>query len=92
MPGPTMKPQHLARIEVPPLFEIETNMLKTALVIVLKRYWMLAVFIFLVNVVLQYWRADHISWALVLLTPMVVVLAVLVVALPIELHKLRNTR
>jgi hypothetical protein len=73
-------------------FEIETNMLKTAVVIVLKKYWKLVVSLLLINVVLQYWWANHISWAVVLLTFVVVASAVLLVTLPVEFHKLRNTR
>lgn len=73
-------------------FEIETNMLKTAVVIVLKKYWKLVASLLLINVVLQYWWANHISWAMVLLTFVVVASAVLLVTLPVEFHKLRNTR
>lgn len=84
----TFSLRHVAYVR----FEMETTMLRTAVVIVLEKYWKLVASLLLSNVVLQYWWANHVSWAVVLLTFVVVVLAVLLVTLPVEFNKLRNTR
>ena len=67
-------------------------MLKTALTTVLRRYWLLATSIVTANIGFQYWRNHDVSVPLALLTLIVVALALLVVALPVEFHKLRKPR
>ncbi|MEH6437993.1 hypothetical protein [Massilia sp. DD77] len=68
------------------------KMLKTAVVNVLKRSWMLLVCIAAITVSMQTLRDTHVSFIALVLILLAALLAVGLVALPVEMHKLRNGR
>jgi len=67
-------------------------MLKVAIFNVLKKNWSLVVAILIVSAVFQYWREHSVSPLMLFLVLLSSIAAGLLVALPVELHKLRNAR
>jgi len=67
-------------------------MLKVAVFNVLKKNWLLVVAILTVSAVFQYWRENSVSPLMLSLVLLSSIAAGLLVALPVELHKLRNAR
>ena len=67
-------------------------MLKVAVFNVLKKNWLLVVAILTVSAVFQYWRENSVSPLMLFLVLLSSIAAGLLVALPVELHKLRNAR
>ena len=67
-------------------------MLKQALKTVMKRNWGLVAVIVLISGASQYWHEHSVSVPLLLLAMLFACLALLVVAVPVELHKLRGKR
>jgi len=67
-------------------------MLKLAIFNVLKKNWLLVVAILIVSAVFQYWREHLVSPLMLFLVLLSSIAAGLLVALPVELHKLRNAR
>jgi hypothetical protein len=67
-------------------------MLKVAIFNVLKKNWLLVVAILIVSAVFQYWREHSVSPLMLFLVLLSSITAGLLVALPVELHKLRNAR
>lgn len=67
-------------------------MLKIALIAVIRKYWLLAISVLSANVGVGFWRTNEVSMPLVMFTLTVVTLALLVVALPVELYKLRKSK
>jgi hypothetical protein len=67
-------------------------MLKVAMSNVLKKNWSVVVAILTVSAVFQYWREHSVSPLMLFLVLLSSVAAGLLVALPVELHKLRNAR
>jgi hypothetical protein len=65
-------------------------MLKVAIFNVLKKNWLLVVAILTVSAVFQYWREHSVSPLMLFLVLLSSIAAGLLVALPVELHKLRN--
>lgn len=67
-------------------------MLKVAIFNVLNKNWLLMVAILIVSAVFQYWREHSVSPLMLFLVLLSSIAAGLLVALPVELHKLRNAR
>ena len=67
-------------------------MLKVAIFNVLEKNWLLVVAIPTVSAVFQYWREHSVSPLMLFLVLLSSIAAGLLVALPVELHKLRNAR
>lgn len=67
-------------------------MLKVAVINVLKKNWLIVVCILTVSAVFQYWREHSVSPLMLFLVLLSSIAAGLVVALPVELHRLRNGR
>ena len=67
-------------------------MLKVAIFNVLKKNWLLVVAILIVSAVFQYWREHSVSPLMLFLVLLSSIAAGLLVALPVELHRLRNGR
>jgi hypothetical protein len=67
-------------------------MLKVAIFNVLKKNWLLVVAILIVSAAFQYWREHSVSPLMLFLVLLSSITAGLLVALPVELHKLRNAR
>jgi hypothetical protein len=67
-------------------------MLKVAIFNVLNKNWLLVVAILIVSAVFQYWREHSVSPLMLFLVLLSSIAAGLLVALPVELHKLRNAR
>jgi hypothetical protein len=67
-------------------------MLKVAIFNVWKKNWLLVVAIITVSAVFQYWREHSVSPLMLFLVLLSSIAAGLLVALPVELHKLRNAR
>ena len=67
-------------------------MLKVAIFNVLKKNWLLVVAILIVSAVFQYWREHSVSPLMLFFVLLSSIAAGLLVALPVELHKLRNAR
>ncbi|MFS2216260.1 hypothetical protein ACCD08_17290 [Telluria sp. Tellsp104] len=67
-------------------------MLKVAVINVLKKNWLIVVCILTVSAVFQYWREHSVSPLMLFLVLLSSIAAGLLVALPVELHRLRNGR
>jgi hypothetical protein len=67
-------------------------MLKTVLSSVAKRYWGVTASALVVSAFLQYRQAHAVSPAVLGLTLLVTLAALLVTAVPLEMHKLRKRR
>lgn len=67
-------------------------MFQTALINVLKKSWSPILGVVLASTAVLYWRDQHISLFVLCLISLTVLAAVALVAIPVELHKLRNAR
>lgn len=67
-------------------------MIKSALITVMKRHWGLVAAIVMISGVSQYRHEHAVSVPLLALSLLVACMALLVVAVPLELHKLRGKR
>lgn len=67
-------------------------MFRTAVVNVLKKNWLLILGVVIVSTAGLYWRDQHISLLVLCSIVLVPFGALILVAVPVELHKLRNGR
>jgi hypothetical protein len=67
-------------------------MFKTAVVNVLKKSWLLILGVVITSTAGLYWRDQHISLLALCLILLAALGALALVAVPVELHKLRNGR
>jgi hypothetical protein len=68
------------------------KMIKVALINVAKRNWLLVACILATSCIAQYWREHSVSVLTLSLVLLSSIVAGLLVAVPVELHKLRNAR
>lgn len=65
-------------------------MIKIALKNIAKRYWGLVACILLINGFSQHRQAGSISWTSMSLISLAAICALLIIAVPLELHKIRG--
>jgi hypothetical protein len=67
-------------------------MLKTVLTTVIKRYWGLVAVIVMITAFSQYRHEHQLSLGMLLISLLPALLGILIVVVPLELHKLRKHR
>lgn len=67
-------------------------MLKTAIIIALKRDWWLIVSVVMSTAIVQYWREHHVSFLGLFVSLLAALVVFFLAKVPPELHKLRNPR
>lgn len=67
-------------------------MFRTAVVNVLSKGWLLVIGIVIVSAASLYWRGQDVSLLAFCFISLAALAALVLVAVPVELHKLRNTR
>lgn len=67
-------------------------MFRTAVVNVLRKSWLLVVAIVIVSTASLYWRGQDVSLLAFCLISLAALGALVLLAVPVELHKLRKTR